>query len=771
MFKRPYILAILIVAFVTSVLLVNTNAGNKAQKIKIQSKSSNAQRLWENSAHADKTAEAFNHWNEEGSIPVDCARCHSTPGFQDYIGADGSAVDSVESEAPLGTTVECQACHADPENGVLRDRTYVTFPSGAKVEDLGPEALCMTCHQGRESSKSIDKAIADSGVTDDDTVSSKLKFINIHYYAAAATQFGKVAMGGYQYEGKSYDARFAHVPGYNACFICHNSHSLEVDMESCNTCHTGIEDPKNIRFYGSFVDYDGDGNITEGMYYEIETFKDMLFTAIQRYAREIVGKPLAYDELTYPYFFNDNNNNGVVDSNEADYANSYKSFTARLQKASYNFQVAMKDPNSFAHNGKYIIELLYDSLEDLNSKLGGSQPSSITRPRVNRSRPATQEMRSDKKNGNPAASRAMKGTGDLKERNLNPNNNSASSLARTDEGHFDGSGEPWRHWDEDGEVLSSCAKCHSAEGLPYFLENGKVDKSMPIANGMLCITCHTTPPLLRFAGPVTFPSGAVKDLADESNLCLNCHQGRESKKSVDKAIAAGAGPYEFTNIHYYAAAASFFGSEVQGGYEFAGKTYVGRNPFPNHNGLFTDCVECHFSTKSFNRKQDDSDALFHNTAPSKEDCVFCHGQDVSQPHPGADAAKFEFGGIRPANMPDFDGDNNSGESLKDELKGLESALFSKLLAYGESIGAPLVYDADAYPYFFKDKNGNGVADSDELEYANRYKFTAPMLRAAYNFQMSKKEPCGYIHNPRYIAQLLVDSIGHLGGNIKAYTWR
>ena len=43
--------------------------------------------------------------------------------------------------------------------------------------------------------------------------------------------------------------------------------------------------------------------------------------------------------------------------------------------------------------------------------------------------------------------------------------------------------------------------------------------------------------------------------------------------------------------------------------------------------------------------------------------------------------------------------------------------------------------------------------------------------AAYNYQVSKKEPCGYIHNATYIAQLMVDSIGALDGDVSAYTWR
>jgi hypothetical protein len=45
-----------------------------------------------------------------------------------------------------------------------------------------------------------------------------------------------------------------------------------------------------------------------------------------------------------------------------------------------------------------------------------------------------------------------------------------------------------------------------------------------------------------------------------------------------------------------------------------------------------------------------------------------------------------------------------------------------------------------------------------------------MLKAAYNFQMSKKDPNGYIHNPIYIAQLLIDSITDLDKS-KDYPWR
>jgi hypothetical protein len=772
MFERTCCFKSILAALAAAFILAGAAA---AQTAATQSQADHARRLWESSPHNDKTAMAFNDWNDAGSIPTTCAKCHSTPGFRDYLGVDGSAVDVVDKAAPVGTTIQCEACHADAEKGITHGRTYAIFPSGAKVTGLGPESMCMTCHQGRASTNDVDTAIANAGLPNDDTPSSKLRFINVHYFAAAATQFGTVVKGGYQYAGKEYDARFSHIPGYNSCIVCHNSHSLEIEIQNCNTCHIGVKDPKDIRYIGSLEDYDGDGNITEGMYYEIEHLKGYLMDAMQAYARTVIKVPIAYDPLTYPYYFIDLNNNGQVDPNEANSSNGYNKFTARLLRAAYNYQVSVKDPCGYVHNGKYIIELIYDSIEDLNTMLGASGGTAAIR------RPANLQ-------GLQSAGTARAG---LRDKGLRLNVGSAltenpgglssdpelaagaahGALRRTDEGHFDGSGMPFRDWDDTGIVPSTCAKCHSAEGLPTLLETGAITTGFPSANGFLCSTCHTVPPLTHPAGPVTFPSGRVVDLHDQSNLCMNCHQGRASKKTVDAAIAASKGPYSFTNIHYFAAAASFFGTEVQGGYEFAGKSYVGRNIFTNHMGIFTDCVECHFSTKSFNRKHDDSDAHFHNAAPSPEDCVVCHGQDISQPHPGSDPAQFEFEGIRPAQTPDYDADGNVRESLQSEILGLNDQLYARIQAYASGIGAPVAYDPNTYPYWFKDLNGNGLADPNEMTTANGYKFTAPLLRAAYNLHFSVKEPCAYIHNARYFGQLLVDSIGHLGGDVSPFTWR
>ena len=109
---------------------------------------------WAGSGHADAAAEAFVHWDEESpaEIPVTCAKCHSTYGYQDFLGADGSPAGTVDKPAAIGSVVSCVACH----NSATIAMDSVVMPSGLEINGLGPEARCMQCHQGRESKISVD---------------------------------------------------------------------------------------------------------------------------------------------------------------------------------------------------------------------------------------------------------------------------------------------------------------------------------------------------------------------------------------------------------------------------------------------------------------------------------------------------------------------------------------------------------------------------------------------------------------------------------------
>src|SRR5690606_2171255 len=132
------------------------------------------------------------------------------------------------------------------------------------------------------------------------------------------------------------------------------------------------------------------------------------------------GVGLLYEASAYPYFFQDTNKNGAADESEIAFPNAFSSWTPRLLKAAYNYQVSLKDTGAYAHGNKYIVQLLYDSIADLG--------------------------------------------GDV------------SKLARDDAGHFAGNTEAFRHWDGEeegnGTVPYGCVKCHTAGGLPEYIANG-----------------------------------------------------------------------------------------------------------------------------------------------------------------------------------------------------------------------------------------------------------------------------------------------------------
>jgi hypothetical protein len=318
---------------------------------------------WASSPHANRSAEPFNHWNKDGVIPVECARCHSTPGFRDYLGADGSTPFKVDHPASVGTVIMCVACHNDR----ARALTTVTFPSGLMIDHLDANAICMTCHQGVESTNSVNKALA--GLADD-AVTPKLDFINVHYTAAAAILYGTMAKVGYEYAGKTYAGRFEHRAPYNTCTSCHATHTLKVKVSDCAACHKAVSDKASLRnIRADKVDRDGNGDINEGVAIEIGHLEAKLLAAIQDYARTVAGKPIAYTPEAYPYFFVDTNGNGSVDKDEGKFPNRYKAWTPRLMKAAYNYQFVFKDPGAWAHNPTYATELLHDSIADLGAKV------------------------------------------------------------------------------------------------------------------------------------------------------------------------------------------------------------------------------------------------------------------------------------------------------------------------------------------------------------------------------------------------------------------
>ncbi len=651
---------------------------------------------WSRSGHADTSAEAFSNWDEDGQVPESCARCHSRGGFLDFLGADGTAPGRVDAPAATGTTVDCDACHAPEANALDR----VTFPSGVEISGAAGDARCMTCHQGRSSGDSVAADIAALELESDDAVSEALGFENIHYYPAASTLFAGRTRGGFQYEGRVYDTRFRHVEAFNQCTECHDPHSTRPRFEQCVSCHPGastLAGARDIRMLSSVGrDYDGDGDTQEGIYYELSGSRERLLEAIQRYGAERAA-PLCYAASSYPYWFSDTDGDGECSAAEAVRENAYAQWTARLVRSTYNYQMATKDPGAFAHNAKYILELLYDSVEDLNAGLSVAV--------------------------------------DL------------SASVRGDRGHFDGSSEAARHWDEDEAVQASCSQCHGGqEGFRFYLQYGVSPVVLETANGLECGTCHInfedTFDIVR-PEQVTFPGGTRVELSAADNLCATCHSGRESGLTVDAMIATGN--LRFANVHYLPAAGVRLGAEAHVGYEYPGQTYAGDL---THDGG-VQCISCH-----------DPVATGHSFLV--EDawdgrCALCHADANGEPR-----------AIRQVHLADYDGDGDTTESLAAEVAGMAAQVLAALQAAAPAPG--LCYAGDSYPYFFIDGDSNGQCSAEEATGANRFAaWTPALVRAAFNYQLSQKEPGAWAHNFDYIGQLLFDSAADLAGDGGAMT--
>jgi hypothetical protein len=492
-------------------------------------------------------------------------------------------------------------------------------------------------------------------------------------------------------------------------------------------------DLRDIRMAGTVNDFDGDGNATEGIWHEIKGLEAVLYAAIQDYALKVCESPIAYDGKNF-----------VIAGTTTKYVN----WTARLLRAAYDYQYELKDPGAFAHNGKFVVSFLYDAIHDLNDKLSTLEPPSPV-----------------------------------------PN---FDKLKRNDPGHFDSSGEPYRHWDEDTDHLvdPSCARCHSIEGFQFVVKYG-IDQTVPapVVMGLSCETCHVegtsfAPPAHNpnpdgmparlYVGKVVFPhpttatSTQISNVTitnapqgspdqDDSYMCMTCHRARESKLTLDAADPTGATTtftLSFKNSHYLAAGASLYGSKAAVWYQYPSLAYSQRydhdqhymQPYPAAGWYRGQCKFCHM--------QEGDHSFDAAVTPT---CTYCHVDSTS-----ADDLTPAFRG-----EDNYDGD--PATKPKAEYGVFQARLLAAIQAYcatatdnGVTGAKYVVYNPDAYPYFAVDTNKNGVWDPGET---TAPKFDTKTFRASFNYNLSVKEPGGWAHNPRYVFQVLYDAIKDLNGNL------
>ena len=328
----------------------------------------------------------------------------------------------------------------------------------------------------------------------------------------------------------------------------------------------------------------------------------------------------------------------------------------------------------------------------------------------------------------------------------------------------------------------ACYQCHHGLGTIDYMKDRQGSSDAQVLWGdanITCLTCHDTheegaagfnvriPVKLsynsRFVDASKNPNGGINKFMDGTaipaevgtgNLCLFCHQGRESGLTVYLGIKSKVDPYtnpsqvidaagfSFINPHYLDGG-SILWSKNAWEYIFEGGTV----PQAYSEGVtahqILNCAGCHMAEPNA-----DNTEGAHTWKARLKTCQGCHGSFIT---------KFED---IPA-IGDYDGDGEVKTAfeeigtLNDPVLG-DSGLFGQLKAALHDQG--IDYNPDSYPYFF----AAGTT--------NQYRaWTSNQLTAAFNLSWGYKAGnCVPYHNVYYGAQILQDSLRALGKDTSAY---
>ena len=290
---------------------------------------------WENSLHAIATR------TPTGETRGACVRCHSAPGFVDYL--DGVATSDPELRKYY-EAVTCAACH-DPHgenNGhLLRKVSSVTLADKVTtISEGGMGLLCMNCHMGRQDAVNYVENTAGSS----------------HFGAHYGPQADMLAGANAITYGKEIPSSAHRDVVEESCVACHlqevatsspafrkaGGHTFKPGtdngtpddlsddihlVDACQQCHGPVES-----FNFKRADYDGDG-VIEGVQTEVKGLEDQLGMLLPP-----IGSP-----------------DVAVTS----------AFTKQQLKAAFNWKFVHYDGSRGVHNLSYAIGLLKASIADM----------------------------------------------------------------------------------------------------------------------------------------------------------------------------------------------------------------------------------------------------------------------------------------------------------------------------------------------------------------------------------------------------------------------
>lgn len=357
-------------------------------------------------AVTDAEAAAWTHYDWDAENRQACQRCHTATGGMNYlndpatydaanndfshlegwmVNGDGSITSSGQNEM-----LYCWGCHSDTRGGLRNPGTVaLEFPVDGvnpTLPDLGKTNTCVSCHLGRGNMDSLGTPV-DPFDTAPATTATKT-----HYFNGAATVFAAQVKPGFEYATRSYDGPvfFAHdsvgltgaspEAGGGPCVTCHmqsaEGHTFEVvakddsgvitglNSTACIECHDGEHGPALVTedtttAFGDFTAAAAAAFLEE----EAEGYHEAL---------DILQVALAdhgsFFAASYPYFFVDTNDNGVLEDSEISFPNGFLTWeNSGHLGAAHNFNYLHHEPGAYAHNRFYAKRLIYDSIDWLDN--------------------------------------------------------------------------------------------------------------------------------------------------------------------------------------------------------------------------------------------------------------------------------------------------------------------------------------------------------------------------------------------------------------------
>lgn len=337
----------------------------------------------------------------------------------------------------------------------------------------------------------------------------------------------------------------------------------------------------------------------------------------------------------------------------------------------------------------------------------------------------------------------------------NPHNNTVLQQNRdwANSGHGDKYAAPWIHY--DFKARDNCNRCHTTTGhIKYVTTKDKsawaaANSSDKTKEVLRCDGCHKDYNFgagnVRNYGPVTMDytdNVFTYPNAGSSNLCIECHAGRETGDTIKNSNQTGTtfrnySNASFVNSHYLTAGATIF---TKSGYEYTGLDYTDPLAYQHKNiGLSSGipnstsgpCYGCHMTSPGHS----------HTFRPENSTVcanVSCHGASAT------------FATITPVPLARF-------EAALAALKGeLEVNPFRKM------------FWADKNPYFFTNTTFSTAVKSWHSvggPVASKTTTGKNNMGAAFNYNLLAHDPGAFAHNSFYVKRLIYDSIDWLDDNV------